>query len=87
MMHPSSPALYEMWSHEFRTGIVTEKLCPQFVSRLNYRLEETLTEEIQRITRVVDIVPIDVDIVLDPRTCIRAMWRAGIIVQKSHTCQ
>lgn len=45
-------------------------------------LRKAMTEEMQRITRVVDIVPVDVDVVLDSRTCLRALRRTGIFTEK-----
>ena len=79
-MNDTPLALYEIWSCEFRSGTTAEYLSPQFVSRLHHRLQGALTEEVQRITRVVNIVPIEVDIVIDPRTCLRALRRMGLIL-------
>jgi hypothetical protein len=70
--------LFEVWSHEYRTGGVTERVPVRFVSRMSRRLHTAMSEELQRITRVVSIVPTDVDIILDSRACIRALRRAGI---------
>lgn len=74
-------ALYEVWSREFRSGAITERMPSQCISDLCGRLREAMSEEVQRITRVVDIVPADVDIVLDSRTCLRALQRAGIFTE------
>ena len=71
-------ALYEVWSREFRTGVITEQMPSQCITHLSSRVHGALTDEMQRITRVVHIVPTDVEIVLDSRTCLRALQRAGI---------
>lgn len=70
--------LYEVWSREFRTGAIMERMSSQCISSLSFRLREAMSEEMKRITRVVDIVPVDVDLVLDSRACIRALRRVGI---------
>ncbi len=75
-------ALYEVWSREFRTGTITENMSSQCISNMRSLLHTAMTEEMQRITRVVDIVPLDVDIVLDSRTCLRALRRARIFTEK-----
>ncbi len=75
-------ALYEVWSREFRTWDITERVPVQCVSRMSRRLHKALSEEVQRITRVVAIVPTDVDIILDSRACLRALRRAGIFNDK-----
>lgn len=75
-------ALYEVWSREFRTGTITENMSSQCISHMSSLLRKAMTEEMQRITRVVDIVPVDVDVVLDSRTCLRALRRTGIFTEK-----
>jgi len=74
----SMSVLYDLWSCEFRTGVITEQMSPQYISHLSCRLREAMSEEVIRITRVVNIVPVDVDLILDSRTCLRALRRAGI---------
>lgn len=70
--------LYEVWSREFRVRAITERVPVQCVSCLSRRIHTAMSEEVQRITRVVSIVPIDVDIILDSRACLRALRRAEI---------
>jgi hypothetical protein len=74
--------LYEVWSREFRTGVITEQMSSQCISNLCCRLHGAMTEEMHRIMRVVDIVPTDMEIVLGSRTCLHALRRAGIFTEE-----
>lgn len=78
-------ALYGVWSREFRTGNITNRMSSQCITHMSSLLRMAMSEEMQRITRVVDIVPVDVDIVLDSRTCLRALRRAGIFTEEYPT--
>lgn len=71
-------ALYEVWSREFRARANMDRVPVQCVSRMSRRLHTAMSEEMQRITRVVAIVPTYVDIIIDSRACLRALQRVGI---------
>lgn len=75
-------ALYEVWSRELRTGTITDDMSSQCISNMRSLLRKAMAEEMQRIARVVDIVPVDVDVVLDSRTCLHALRRMGIFTAR-----
>lgn len=78
-------ALYQLWSREFRTGTITERMSSQFVTHMSSLVTRAMSEEMQRIARVIDIVPANVDIVIDSRNCLRALRRIGIFTEDELT--
>ena len=53
----------------------------QCVTDMSSLVSRAMSEEMQRITRVVDTVPANVDIVIDSRNCLRAPRRMGIFTE------
>ena len=74
--------LYALWSHAFRCGDVdggVESMTSAYLRRLDDRLmnPNILLHEVKRIAELMDLVHNEVEVVIDPHMCLRALVRGS----------